>query len=238
MAFRSAQDARAYIGLLGVACYADTFNATTQVDTYDVTTFCDDSKASIPGLNTSTVSMSGPLDVDATSNGQWDALRDLTAIETSTPVTYMPLGTDGAAWLMDVFQTEISPDASHTDAVQWSMSAQASGIGDMNGAILSNAETVTVDGSSSNTDGGAATTNGGVGHLHVTAYATLTSDDIIIEGSANGSTGWATVVPFSQVTGLTSQRVEVTGAVPRYLRVTDDVLGTGSITPLVSFSRR
>ena len=84
------------------------------------------------------------------------------------------------------------------------------------------------------------TANGGVAHLHVSAFSGLTSDVITIEHSVNGSTSWATLVTFATITGVTSERVVVAPgtSVRQYLRVVDDVTGTGSITRFVAFSRR
>lgn len=238
MAFRNAQQARVYIAHLGAAAYARTASAASSTDMLDTTVLTDRAKTSIPGQDTSTFRIAGPLDVDPTANGQADAVQDMKDRTTPTAITYMPLGTDGAAWLFESLANGLDFTSGVGATTDWALSAQTTGITDLNGVILSNAETVTIDGSSANTDNGASSSNGGVAHLHVTAFSGLTSDDIIVEGSANGSTGWATVATFTQVTGLTSQRVVVTGSVARYLRVTDNVTGTGSITRLVSFSRR
>ena len=238
MAFRSAQDARIYIDHLASACYARTVSSNSNTVMLDDTTLCDDEFSFIPSNNGSTFSIAGPFDVDASSDGLADTITALKGVTTPTPITYMPLGTDGAAWLIEADQTDFTTSSSISSTSDWSMDAQTTGETDFNGVIAENNTSVTIDTNGSNVDNGAATSNGGVAHLHVTAYSGLTSDDITIEGSANGSTGWSTIFTFTQVTGLTSERVEVTGSVPRYLRVVDDVTGTGSITRLVAISRR
>lgn len=240
MAFRSAQQARIYVGLLNASCYARTVSIGSALDALDVTAICDAAKAYIPGTNTSTFSVDGPLDVDATANAQWDALTDQIQATTNVPITFMPLGTDGAAWLMEAVDTNFDASAGASSTVDWSMTAQTSGITDMSGVVLKDATTVTADTDGTANVAPAGTTNGGVAHLHVTAYSGLTSDAIIIEGSGTGSFAGeeVTVATFASVTGLTSERVEVTGTVGRYLRVVDDVTGTGSITRTVAFSRR
>lgn len=238
MAFRNAQQSRIYIAHLAAAAYSRTASVSSPTDLYETSTLADKAKAFIVGQDTSTFQIAGPLDVDPAANGQADAVQDMKDRTTPTAISYLPLGTDGGVWLFESLANGLDFTSGVGSTTDWSLSAQTTGITDFNGVVLSNAEAVTVDGSSSNTDNGAATSNGAVFHLHVTAFTGITSDDIIVEGSANGSTGWATVATFTQVTGLTSERVAVTGSVARYLRVTDDVTGTGSITRFVAVSRR
>lgn len=241
MAFRSSQTSRIYIGILSASAYARNVSSDSATEVHDVTTIADTSMQYVPGQDSASFSIDGPLDDSGASNGQWDALTDQKQATTPTPVTYMPLGTDGAAWLIDAVDTNFDTTSGVGSSVDWSMSADTTGVPDMNGVVLEDNTTVTID-----TDGTAhtgpagGTAQGGVAHLHVTAYSGLTSDDIIIEQSTNGSFAGeeTTLVTFTQVTGLTSERIEVTGTVDRYLRVADDVTGAGSITRHVSFARR
>ncbi len=240
MAFRSSSQARVYAGILAAAAYARTAGASSVADMHDITTLADTAKAMLPGPNTSTFQVAGPLDADASANGQFDAFATQKDSGGTTPVTYMPLGTDGHAWLIDAIHTTFDTSASHSGTVDWSLDSQTDGIADMAGVILENNTTVTVDTNGTANNNGAGTTQGAAFHLHVTAYSGFTSDDIIVEGSTTGSFGGeeTTIATFTQVTGVTSERVVVTGTVPRYLRVVDDVLGTGSVTRLVAVSRR
>lgn len=239
MAFRNSQQARIYVGILGASAYARTVSSDSSTDVHDTTVLTDTSKTYITGQDTSTFSVSGPLDSDASSNGQWDALTDQKGSETPVPVTFMPLGTDGAAWLIEAIDTTLDTTAGAGSTVDWSMSAQTTGLTDMRGVILENGTTITDTANGSSNDLTAQTTNGGVAHLHLTAFDTVTSDAITIEDSSTGSSGWATIATFTTATGVTSERVEITGTVKRYLRVVDTVVGgPGSVTRTVSFSRR
>ncbi len=237
MAFRSSQQARCYYDTVGLAAYARSLGANAVVDMHDITVLTDTAKKFTPGSDTSTFSLSGPLDSDGEG---FTPIETLKAAGTEAPVTYMPLGVDGAAWLFDAYNTQLDTAASHSGTADWTIAAQTSGITDMNGVILENDSTVTDDTDGTANNNGAGTSNGAVFHLHVTAYTGLTSDAIIVEGSATGSFGGeeTTIASFASVTGVTSERVEVTGTVPRYLRVVDNVTGTGSITRLVAVSRR
>lgn len=240
MAFRNAQQARLYVGILSAAAYARSVDVNSSTGMLDTTTLADKARAFIPEMEESgSFSVSGPLDVDGSANGQFDAIADVKASETPTPITFLPLGTDGHAWLIKGNETDIQLSNAIGQTADYTMTAQTHGIHDMAGVVLSDA-TVTADTDGATNNNGAATSNGAVAHLHVTAYSGLTSDAIIIEGSATGAFAGeeSTIVTFTTVTGLTSQRVEVTGTVPRYLRVADDVTGTGSITRFVAISRR
>ena len=241
MAFRNAQQAQVYVGILKATAYARTVSANSSTGMLDVTTLADKPRVFIPDMEEAgSFSISGPLDVDATANGQYDAIADVKAATTPTPITFLPLGTDGHAWLLEANQDGLDISTSVGATADWSMSAMTHGTHDYNGVLLVNAAAVTIDADSTAVDNGAGTTNGAVFHLHVTAYSGLTSDAIIVEGSTTGSFGGeeTTIASFTSVTGLTSERVEVTGTVPRYLRVVDDVTGTGSITRTVAVSRR
>lgn len=241
MAFRSAQQARVHVGHFAAAAYTRSASTDSSTEQHDVTTLADTAKVFIPGHESSAFALAGPLDLDASADAQYDAITDLKGATSPTPITYMPLGTDGAVWLVEADQTEFSTTTSVGGTADWTMSAQTTGQTDFDGVVLENETTVTVD-----TDGTAhtgpvgGTTDGAVAHLHVSAFSGFTSDDIIIEGSTNGLFAGeeTTVVTFTQVTGIGSERVAVTGTVPRYLRVVDDVLGTGSITHTVAVSRR
>jgi len=241
MTFRNAQQARVYVGILNASCYARSVSTGSATAMLDTTTICDLAPTFIPDMEEAgTFSVAGPLDVDGATNGQFDAIAAVKASTTPTPITFMPLGTDGHAWLMAANQDGLDISAAVGSTVDWSMSAQTHGQHDLNGVILANATTVTIDTDGTAVDNGADTTNGAVFHLHVTAFSGLTSDAILVEGSTTGAFSGeeTTIATFASVTGLTSERVVVTGTVPRHLRVVDDVTGIGSITRTVAVSRR
>lgn len=240
MAFRSSKDSRIYVGQLAASCYARSVSHQFTVDMLDTTTLCDANKQMIPGNATSTFSIDGPIDVDGSTDAQYDAITSLKSATTPAPITYMPLSTDGGLWLVEADLTGFTVSGSVTTTSDWAMSGQVTGETDVNGYVLENNTTVTADTDGTALDNGAATTNGAVFHLHVTAYSGFTSDDIIVEGSATGAFAGeeSTVATFAQVTALGAERVEVTGSIPRHLRVADNVTGTGSITRLVAVSRR
>lgn len=241
MTFRNAQQARIYVGILAAAAYTRNASASSATEMLETTTLADKPRQFIPGIEEAgSFSCDGPLDVDATANGQFDAIADIKAATTPTPITFLPLGSDGAAWLVQGDQTDITLTNATGATADWSMTAQTQGQHDLNGRLLENAVAVTVDTNGTALDNGAGTTNGAVFHLHVTAYSGFTNDIIIVQHSTTGAFGGeqTTLATFATVTGVTSERVVVTGTVGRYLRVVDNVTGSGSITRTVAVSRR
>lgn len=232
MAFVSATKSRVLAGSASYSCYSRGFTMSSSVDMLEVSTLCDDAKAFIPGQESSTASFDLIYDeAQAAHAGTWSTATKL-------PVTYLP---DGAAvseraFLLDSIRTEYSTTSSVTGTVDATLSTQTTGDTGY-GVALSGLAAVTADTNGTSVDNLGFTTRGGVAHLHVTAFSGLTSSVITIEHSSNNST-WTTLATFTTVTGTTSQRVEVTGSVLRYLRVVDDVTGTGSCTRLVAFARR
>lgn len=239
MSFVASLKSRAYLGLLNLSCYSRTFNATSTTDALEVTTICDTAKRFIVGLSAGSVSLDGPLDTDATANGFADGVHDLK--QSTAPFSYAPEGVSaGSAVLMGLaVESNVTTQATVSGTVDWSLSADISD-GLEAGAAIEAENAITADTTGSAQNNGAGTTNGGVAHLHVTAFSGLTSDAITIEHSVNGSTSWATLVTFATVTGVSSERVVVAPGttVRQYLRVVDDVTGTGSITRAVAFARR
>jgi hypothetical protein len=124
--------------------------------------------------------------------------------------------------------------------VDWSLDCQTDGAFDVGVFLEDGGTAVTVDGNGTARDNGAATADGGVAHIHVTAFSGLTNNAVTIEHSVDGSTSWATLVTFATYTAVGSERVVVAPGttVRRYLRVVDNVTGTGSTSRAVLFARR
>lgn len=194
------------------------------------------SRTFIPGQPVCTLTMKGFLDPDGTAAAQYDQINSWTGSEA---VTFGPSGLAfGSELLMTAgLKAKAETGATVTTPVSFGMDVQNTGLCDR-GVSLHDNTAETADGSSAAFDGGAASSSGFVAHLHTTAFSGLTSNAVIIEDSTNGSTGWGTIGTFATVTGLSQERLEVTGAVKRYVRCSFDVTGTGSTTFQVGFARR
>lgn len=242
MAFKPASATRVLVGSLNYTAYATKVQTGITVAMLDYTTLANTAKVFGPGQDTSTISIDMLLDTDTTTGGQWSAGTGWKA-STSMPITHAPSGTAvGSECLMARgLLTQFAPKSQVADRVLATLAAQTDGATDP-GVFLEDLTAVTVDGNGTARDNGAATSNGGIAFLHTTAFSGLTSDVITIEHSVDGSTSWATLVTFSTVTSLATgydaQVVAPATTVRRYLRVVDDVTGTGSITRAVTFARR
>lgn len=244
MAFLAGPTSRVLIGSLRASVYARSVGVQSTTATHNVTTLEQVGVSGRPqtfivGQDTSTFSCDGPLDIDAVDTSMFDRLKNWK--QSNLPITYGPYGfTAGTrVWLVNGVQTMLSATAPIASTVDWSCAAQTDGMTDFNGVVLADLAAVTADASSTAIDNAASTANGGVAHLHVTAYSGLTSNDIIVEHSADNSI-WATLGTFTSVTGVGSERLVIAAGttVNRYLRISDDVTGTGSCTRFVAFARR
>lgn len=232
MPFASAQKSRVLAGSLSASCYSRGFSLSSTVDTHDVTTFCDDAKVFLTGQEASTAQFTLIYDAAQAAHADtWKTAGNL-------PVTFMPAGAavGDAAFLLDSIRTDYSQTTSVTGTVDATLSTVTTGDTGY-GVCVATLAAITADTNGSSVDNSASSANGAVAHLHVTAFTGLTNDVIKLEHSTNNST-WTTLGTFTTVTGTTSQRLVITGTVNRYVRVVDDVTGTGSITRLVALARR
>jgi len=233
--------ARVAVGLLNASGYARGYSVSKSTEVLDTTVLTDTAKTSIPGRTEGSFSIDMLLDNATTANSQIDVFTDWPASTTAYPLTLAPAGfaADSLALLVNGWETDLSTSSAVGDVVAASASGIATGGVDA-GVMVEDFTAITEDTEGTARNNGAATANGGVAHLHVSAYSGLDDDVITIEHSVNGSTSWATLVTFATVTGVTSERVEVAPAttVRQYLRVVDNVTGTGSVTRAVAFSRR
>jgi hypothetical protein len=81
-------------------------------------------------------------------------------------------------------------------------------------------------------DGGAASSNGGMAFLEVFSVSASDTIDGVIQDSADGVSGWATIATFSQVTDANdpqAQAVAISGTIRRYTRAVLTLAG-GSIS--------
>jgi hypothetical protein len=238
VAFISAQKSRVLVGDFAFSPYTAQIDAESPTDMLDFTVVTDTAKAFLPGQDTSTVGLSGWLDVDATSNAQFDQLNDLKAATSPEPFTYGPngLALTSEVWMAGVNAAQFTTGAAVADKVTWALNMQATGSTDR-GVSLKDLSAVTVDTNGTGVDGTAQSTSGGIAHLHVTAFSGFSGAVFTIADSADNSS-FATIGTFTTATGPTSERLAISGTVRRYVRYAVDVTGTGSVTFAVAFARK
>ena len=241
MAFVSGQQARILLGARTFSGETTKVSSGFVVDQLETTVITNTAKTFIVGQNTSTLNVDMNLDTDTTAGGQWATLTGTYKQTTPLPMSFAPSGTTALAevWLTSSNMVSLAPATSVAGIATISLASQSTGDTDF-GTVLEDLSTVTVTVNGTARDLVAASANGGVAHLHVTAYATSTSDVITIEHSTTGVGAWSTLGTFATVTGTTSERLVIAPGttVNRYLRVVDTVTVTGSITRQISFCRR
>ena len=207
------------------------------------TALTDEAFVYIPGLRSSELSVTTMVDSDTTAGGYWDSMVTLFTSSTSSPVSVAPAGFSlgSSVWMGDALNVTAAPSSNVTGGVDMPLTFGLTGAA-LYGQSLTTHAALTTTTTGTAVDGTAASTNGGIGHLHVTAVSgTTPTCDVTIEHSVNGSTSWATLATFTQVTTATaSQRVTVAAgtSVRRYLRAVVTIAGTGpSYTVAVAFAR-
>ena len=231
----------------------DLSNYLNQIDTegtappLDATTFQDtdktygagtpDGKASLRGLYWSKADAVDPLDRDAIDDIFAAAFADPDTSHVVTVAHADLLSQGDAVTLMNARVPKYSVGAPHDQLVSAMAELQAQG-GLRYGHVLLALAARTASGVSAVFDGGAASTLGAALHLHCTAASASDTLDVIVEDSADGSSGWATIATFTQVSAKSAQRLAVSGNVRRHLRVTYTIAGTGpSFTFVVALAR-
>lgn len=220
--------------------YFNDMTATSSVDTAETSTFGTSAKSYVTGHQDGTVSLGGYFEsTDSVGTDQYFASK--LAGATKQKVIVMPGGhSNGArAVLIESDTTSYEISSPIADVVGASAEFQASD-GVEHGVVLSSGSAISATGNGTSVDNGVATTNGGVGFLSVPTNTRNGNITVKIQSSADNST-FADLITFTVVSSATatSQKVEVTGTVARYLRVSYTVAGsTGSATPTVAFARR
>jgi len=128
----------------------------------------------------------------------------------------------------------------YNGAVSCMAEMQATEAGVRSGIALNALSTpITATSSGAAQDNTAATTTGGVAQVHVkAATGTTPSLTAIIEDSADGTTGWATVGTFAAQTAVGAAAMTIAGTIRRYVRASFTVSGTTpSFSAVVVLSR-
>ncbi len=190
----------------------------------------------ILGLADGSVNLSGLLDIAA--GASYAVIRALLAQEAGALLT---LGLSGLAIGSLVEMCKVVSESGDAGAAignpnEVALSMQADEGIDLGVSLHDNvAETGAAPVTYTSVDETAASSDGGVGFLHVIAFSG-TDCTIKIQHSAN-DTDWVDLITFTEVAGVTSERVAVAGTVNRYVRATISAATYTSVTFVVSFAR-
>ncbi len=201
------------------------------------TVFNQTDKTYLPGVRDATASLEGLYD------GATDGIAEvLHAALSADPLllTVCPQGDvlGNVVYGLSSMETKYAVESSKDDIVSLNNEVQSSSGRDrllVHHPLSSEVAT----GQGTAVDGGAQTTNGGVGYLQVPDIAGITNLAVVVEDSADGSSGWATILTFAGVTADRGrQRVEISGTVRRYTRARWTFTGSGSAQFWAGFGRR
>ena len=232
MAFQPGKNAAVFAAQFDFSGDLTQYQFASSRQTVNVTTMGNDDKVFLAGVAEGRISV----------QGVWNPAADRTDEEINAfdgvfvPITASPQGATAIgnrAHMIYGLIENYQPRAPNNDAVRFSSGVQASA-GAWKGVILHPNQAETAPANFASVDGGAQTTTGAAAFLHVLAFSG-TDATVTIEDSADNSI-FGSLAAFSQVTGLTSERLAITGTVERYVRVA--LTGTfTSITFVVSFAR-
>jgi len=239
MAFAPGINTRYFVGPRRFSVFGKSINVEATCNQLDASSQEDWAQVFINGQKNGSASIEMMLDTDTTAPSQFTLLNTWQGTPQPVAVCFDGTTLGATAWMLQGNQSSVTFGASVGDMAMTSVNIQPDGGVDW-GQVVAVEAAITEDTEGTAVDNGAASTNGGVAQIHSTAFSGLTSNDVTIEHSVNGSTSWATLATFTTITDVGSERVIVAPgtAVRQYLRVKDDVTGTGSHTRFVTFARR
>lgn len=239
MAYIHGKNTGVLVDASDLTSYFNEASASQDVETAETTTFGNSAKTYIIGLKDGTMSVSGMFDgaEGAVDEVISTSLGSATAGYTTIAPEGLTIGK--ASYSCQARKTSYEVSSPVGDVVSTSMSIQADG-GIDRGVLLGAATAVTSTGEGAGQDGGAASSDGAAGYLHVTANTRDGSSTFKVQHSADNVT-YADLITFTAVgsSTTTSEKVEVTGTVNRYVRASHAPGGsTGSVTYTMAIARK
>lgn len=235
------KDSRILLHDFDHSTYLKNYDVGDDFDVLDTTAFLDSAQKVEAGLEKGKIALGGMFDV--TNEAEFASRL---AETTGRVATVAPVGTAIGKRLYAASVKELAfkvgSQIGQLHVVTIDLTADEDGI-DIGWSLHDVATAESASTNSASHDNAAASTNGGVGFLHVVQNSRSTSTTIKIQSSSDngGADPWADIITFTAVgtTVKTSERVEVTGNVERYLRcISTLTAGTGTITYAVGFARR
>lgn len=238
--FVHGKNVRVYVDTYDFSSYFNDFTSAQTVDHDETSTFGTVAKTYVIGIKDGKMTLKGLFEPTVlTGTDQYFAgVRGLVTKQIIT-ISQGGLAVGSRCTLAKTDNTNYEVSGAIGSVVKASAEFAVSG-GLDEGDILSDGTAITATAFGASVDDALATTNGGVGHLHIPANTRNGTITVAVQSSANNSV-WADLLTFTIVSSATKaiERIEIAGAVARYLRVSYTVAGTtGSATPVVAFARR
>jgi hypothetical protein len=234
MAFVHGKSAAALLDGFDISAYVRSGDFSAEIDTAETSTWSSSWKSYIAGNMKATVSLDGLFDTAMVPN--------FTGQIGDTPGGLLTFGPGGLALgapcrLLQVIESSYGETASIGDVVGFTYEATTNTVLGI-GHVIAASAAVSADQNGTSVDLTAASTTGAIAFLHVTSVSASDSIVVTIEDSSTGSSGWATIGTFASKAAAGAERIVIAGTVKRYVRVVDDVTGTGvSIVRAVALAR-
>lgn len=249
MAGKKGRNASVLLNQYDLSRYLKKVSPNVSVEILDGTAFQPPggNKEKVPGLSEAKLSAEGFFQASdgTTPDAIDDIFHDIKGSDTQSVLTVSPENADAVgrrALLMLVNESSHSVETPADNLIMTQAEFESSSALD-SGVILHQltAETATGNGAGVNEGAdAAAAASGAVAHLHVTTGSEDGDEtlNVIVQHSADGST-WVDLITFTQATGLTSERLGVTGTVNAHVRARRVIGGAGSpsFTFAVAFAR-
>lgn len=238
MSFVHGKDTIVYAHGFNLTPFLTAATAGGSADVADTSTFGGAAKTYIAGLLDGTLSLDGYM--DCADNQQDEVAEAMLGAGKRIFSTYQgsdALGAAGRHLEADEVGYEATADVGSAVAFTAEMTAS---VGMERGVSLKPAlPTFAATGDGSAQDGGAASTAGGAAYLHVLAKTGGTTINVVVQDSADGATGWATIATFTafSVKG-SAQRVAIAGTIRRYTRVSWTLGSGGTWSINVAITRK
>ena len=232
MVFQHGKSAAVFVAQFDLSSDFTQYNFSKNRQVVDTTGFGNDDRVFIAGIGDGSISVQGMF--NAAANQQDPVIDSIDGVE--TVITASPQGAaaiGNRAHMVNGFVENYQPRATQNDAVRFSSGVTASA-GAYTGVLLHHNNQESSTGATASIDNTVQTTDGATAFLHVTQFsgtdATVTIEDAVTEPT------YGSLVAFTQVTGLTSEKVTVAGNVEKFARI--NLTGTfTTITFVVSFAR-
>lgn len=232
------KDTKVYANGFDLSAYFNEAGHEGVCDVAESATFGDSAKEILAGLKSGKLSLAGVYDGAVAAVDEF--LASVLGAAAESVWTYLPQGdaNGNVAYGVKGVETAYSAKGSITDLVRVNAEAN-SNVGEERLIVHHALTTEVATGNGVAQDGGAATTNGGVGYLHVPDITGITNLAVVIQDSADGASGWATILSFTGVTADNAkERMAIAGTVRRWTRTTWTFTGAGSAQFFVGFGRK
>lgn len=216
MAFVAGRRAKVLIGEYDLSAFLNNVSAVRNADLADVSCFGDQDRDFLKTMQGASATLSGFIDTVA---GASEPVLSsfLTGASTRAVSIFWDADAIGSPGICGAGWEGSYEDSAPVDGVQ-AIAANLAFTGRVDRAVSLHALGVeTATGAYTAVDGGAATTNGAVANLHVTAAGASGTGTVLVQDSADNMS-FLTIGTFSNFTAATSQTLEISGTIRRYVR--------------------